>query len=224
VKGNVIRIVLVAMAVGGLLTAASCTTVTNRLPIITSLEADAEWIDPLGSLQMTCNASDPDGDALSYEWITTGGDISGTGAVATWTAPQEVGMYDITVVVDDHHGGKDTAFRPLIVSNGHPPTIQNLIVTAKEPKYLKITSTGYKVGKTKEYYIECVASGTNGELAYEWSCNGGEISGAGSLITWTAPDTSGYVTVMARVFDDEGNWRRENVVFEVVNCSPCEFG
>jgi hypothetical protein len=193
------------MAVGVLLLVSSCTTVTNRLPIITSLEADAEWIGPSSSLQMTCIASDPDGDELSYEWIATGGDISGTGAVATWTAPEEVGMYDITVVVDDGRGGRDTGFLTTIASNGTPPSIQNLVVTAKEPKYLKITSTGYKVGKTKEYYIECVASAMNGEPVYEWSCNGGEISSAGSLITWIAPNTSGYVTVTAKVFDDAAN-------------------
>jgi hypothetical protein len=224
VKDKLIRIGLVTITVGVLLTASSCTTVTNRLPIITSLEAEAGWIAPSGSLQMTCIASDPDGDELSYEWITTAGDISGTGAVAIWTAPEEVGMYDITVVVDDGHGGKDTAFLTLIASNGPPPTIQNLIVTAKEPKYLKTTSTGYKVGKTKEYYIECIASGTGGELVYEWSCNGGDISGAGSLITWTAPDTSRYVTITAKVFDGAGNWLRKNVVFEVVDCSSCVFG
>ena len=62
------------------------------------------------------------------------------------------------------------------------------------------------------------------ELTYEWSCNGGEISGEGSLITWTAPNTSSQVTVTAKVFDDAGNWVRRNVVFEVVNCSACEFG
>lgn len=224
VKDNLLRIGLVTMAVGVLFLASSCTTVTNRLPIIASLEAEAEWIAPSGSVQMTCTASDPDGDKLSYEWIATGGDISGTGAVAIWTAPEEVGMYDITLVVDDGHDGKDTAFLTLIASNGRPPSIENLIVTAKEPRYLKTTSTGYKVGKTKEYYIECIASGTNGELVYEWSCNGGEISGSGSLITWTAPDTSGYVTVTAKVFDGSANWVRKNVVFEVVDCSPCIFG
>ena len=224
VKDNLIRLGLVAMAVGVLLTASSCTTVTNRLPIITGLEGEAEWIAPGGSIQMTCAASDADGDGLSYEWIATGGDISGTGAAAIWTAPEEVGMYDITVVVDDGHEGKDMGFLTVIASNGPPPSIQNLTVTAEEPKYLKTTSTGYKVGKTKEYYIECIASAMSGELVYEWSCNGGEISGAGSLITWTAPDTSGYVTVTAKVFDGVGNWVKKNVVLEVVDCSPCEFG
>jgi len=224
VKDNLIRIGLATVAAGVLLTASSCTTVTNRQPTITSLEAEAEWIGPSGNLQMTCIASDPDGDELSYEWITTGGDISGTGAAAIWTAPEEVGMYDITVVVDDDHGGEDRAFLILIASNGRPPNIENLVVTAKEPKYLKPTSTGYKVGKTKEYDIECIASAVSGELVYEWSCNGGDISGAGSLITWTAPDTSGYVTITAKVFDGAANWVRKNVVFEVVDCSPCEFG
>ncbi len=223
-KDSLVGISLVTMAAAALLLASSCTTVTNRLPTINTLEADAEWIAPSGSVRLTCTASDPDGDGLSYVWTTTGGDISGTGAVLVWTAPEQVGIYDITVVVDDGHDGKDTAFLTLIASNGPPPSIENLVVTAKEPKYLKTTSTGYKVGKTKEYYIECLASATNGGLTYEWSFSGGEISGVGSVINWTAPDTSGYVTVTAKVFDDVGNWVRKNVVFEVVDCSPCEFG
>ena len=218
-------LVITVIAVAAVLfLAPSCTTAANRRPTITSLEAEAEWIAPLGSLQVMCTASDPDGDELSYEWITTGGDISGTGAVAGWTAPEELGMYDITVVVDDGHDGKDTGFLTLITSNGRPPSIQNLVVTAQEPKYLKTTTTGYKVGKTKEYYIECVASDTDGELGelvYEWSCDGGEISGEGSLITWTAPNTDGDVTVTVQVFDDIDNWVKKSIAFEVVPCGLC---
>jgi hypothetical protein len=216
--------IMLIMAAAVLLTAPSCTTSANRRPIITSVDAEAEWIAPSGHIQVTCTASDPDGDNLRYDWITTGGAISGTGAVTIWTAPEEVGTYDVTVVVDDGHDGKDTASLTLVASNGPPPSIQNLIVTAKEPKYLKTTSTGYKVGKTKEYYVECIASATMGELTYEWSCNGGEISGAGSTITWTAPDTSTDVTVTAKVSDGVGNWVKESVVFEVVSCSSCTFG
>ncbi len=213
--------VIVAAAV---LTGSSCTTPANRLPIIASLQADVEWAAPLGDIHLTCAASDPDGDTLSYRWMATGGDIAGTGATAVWTAPQDVGVYDITVVVEDGHGGEDREFLTLIASNGPPPSIEKLTVTAKEPKYLKTTSTGYKVGRTKEYYIECVASATSGELTYEWSCNGGEISGDGSRITWTAPDESLYVTVTAKALDSVGNWVKKSVVFEVVECSPCTFG
>jgi hypothetical protein len=156
--------------------------------------------------------------------MATGGAIAGTGAVAVWIAPEEVGMYDITVVVDDGHDDSDPALLTLTASNGPPPVIEKLVVTAEEPKYLKTTSSGYKVGKTKEYHVECVASVTSGEPTYEWSSNGGEIVGSGSVINWTAPDTSNYFTVTAKVSDEVGNWVTRSVLFEVVDCSPCEFG
>jgi hypothetical protein len=214
---------LVIIAAAVLLLASSCTTSTNRQPIIASLEAEADWTTPLDTLQVTCTASDPDGDELSYEWTTTGGSISGTGHEVIWTAPEEVGMYDITVVVDDGQGGEDTGSIELIASNGPTPIIEDLIVTA-EHKYLEETTTGYKVGKTKEYDIECIASNTSGELVYEWSCDGGEISGDGSTITWTAPDTEGDVTVTVVVTDVADNIVSKSIILNVVPCSACVFG
>jgi hypothetical protein len=206
------------MAAAVLLLASSCAG-----SLITNLEAEAPgWTAPLGSLHVTCTASSSDGGELSYEWSTTGGNITGTGPEVIWTAPGEVGMYDITVVVTDSLGREATASIALIASNGTPPTIENLIVTAIGHPYLKKTSIGYKVGKTYEYSIECVASG-NGTLSYNWSCTGGNISGEGSLITWTAPNTEGYVTVTVKVFDDVGNWVRESILFQVVHCVSCEI-
>jgi len=209
------------MAAAVLLLASSCDTANHR-PVITSLEAEVDWTAPSSSLNVTCTASDRDGDELSYNWSASGGNITGTGPEVTWTAPEEIGVCDITVVVNDGHDGEDTRSVILIVANGTLPIIENLIVTAKEPKYLKKTTTGYKVGKTKEYYIECIASDT-GELVYEWSCTGGEMSGEGSMITWTAPDTSGDVTVTLIVFDVEGNMDNESIIFDVVDCTSCEF-
>lgn len=188
--------------------------------IIASLEAEADWTAPLTSLQVTCTASSPGGGELSYEWSTTGGEIAGTGADVIWTAPSEVGMYDVTVVVTDSEGGQDRASITLIASNGPPPVIEALIVTA-EHEYLKETTTGYKVAKTYEYSIECIAANTSGELVYEWSCDGGEMSGEGYLVNWIAPDSEGDVTVAAKVFDDAGNWVEKSIVLDVVRCSGC---
>jgi hypothetical protein len=212
---------LVIMTAAVLLLASSC--VIDRWPFITNLEAEAPgWTAPLGNLYVTCNASDPDGDVLSYNWLANGGNISGTGPEVIWTAPEEVGMYDITVVVDDGRGREATGLLALIASKGSPPTITDLIVTA-EHKYLKKTTTGYKVAKTYDYDIACNASGTGG-LVYEWSCTGGSISGEGSLITWTAPNTVCDVTVTVKVFDGVGNWVKKSIIFEVVECSRCTFG
>jgi hypothetical protein len=212
---------LAIAAAAVLLLTSSCSL--NRPPVITSLEAEEPgWTVPSDSLQVTCDAEDPEGDELSYNWSASGGNITSTGPEAIWTAPAEVGMYDITVVVSDSQGREATGLIALIASNGPPPIIEDLIVTAIGHPYLKETTTGYKVAKTYDYEIECIASGT-GELIYEWSCTGGNISGEGSLITWTAPDTEGDITVTVKVFDGLDNWVRKSIAFEVVPCKDCEF-
>ena len=210
---------------GGVMKKVTIEVRTNRSPTINSLVADAVWTTPAGSLRVTCNATDPDGDVLSYVWTTTGGNISGTGAVVNWTAPQEVGIYNVTVVVKDGHGRQDTRFVSLSVATGTPPTIENLTVTAKEPKYLKTTSSGYTVGRTKQYDIACNVSDTSGGVSYNWSCESGVISGEGSMITWTAPDESlDKTTVTLIVSDVAGNMVSKSIVFKVASCTSCTFG
>jgi hypothetical protein len=202
------------------------TVKTNRSPIINSLIADADWTLPSGSLNITCDASDPDGDDLSYEWTATGGNITGTGPEVTWTAPQAVGIYDITVVVRDSHGSLDTKMLPISVAPEQPPIIEDLLITKDRYGhcYLKKYLEGYYVGKEKMYDIECIVSDTDAELVYDWSCDNGEISGEGSMITWTAPNTSVKVTVEVIVSDITGNMASKNIVLKVVSCSTCTFG
>ncbi|MDH4299529.1 MAG: hypothetical protein OEV57_06345 [Dehalococcoidia bacterium] len=213
-----IRTLLAIVAAVVLLLTSSCTG-----SFVISLEAEAEWIAPLGSIGLSCIVSGSGGSDLSYEWSANGGNITGTGAVVDWIAPEEVGMYDVTVVVTDGQGGQDTASLTLIASNGPPPVIADLIVTA-DHKYLKESPMGYKVGKAQNYSIQCVASSnTSGNLTYEWSCTGGQILGEGSTINWTAPDAVVTLTVTAKVFDALGNWVRKGVILEVVPCSECTF-
>jgi hypothetical protein len=195
----------------------------NEPPTIASLVADADWTTPSGAVQVTCTASDPGGDELSYEWSASGGEISGAGGIVTWTAPQEVGIYNVTVVVTDGYGGSDTGTVPISVVTGQAPTIESLLVTA-DHCYLKTYSWGYKVGKLQVYHIECIVSGTSGAVSYEWSRTGGSISGAGSLITWTAPNESVDVTVTVKVTDIVGKPVSKSVLLQVVDCSPCTFG
>jgi hypothetical protein len=198
----------------------------NNPPAIASLIADAQWTTPLSSVQVTCTASDADGDELSYDWSASGGDISGTGPVVSWAAPQEVGTYSITVVVTDGYGGEDARSVSLSAALSPPLTIEGLIVTAEGHPYLTEITPGYeyKVLQTREYYIECIASDTNGGLVYEWSCDGGQISGGGSTITWTAPNTAIELTVTVTVVvsDGVGNRVSRDVLLQVMTCG-CAF-
>jgi hypothetical protein len=195
---------------------------TNNPPTITNLVANADWTTPSGSIQVTCTASDLDGDELGYEWTTTRGDISGIGPAVNWTAPEEVGIYNVTVVVTDGYSSSATYSLSISVAAEQPPIIEALLVTA-EHCYLKEEGLGYLVGKGQEYDIECIVSDIS-ELVYDWSCDGGELSGEGSLTTWTAPNTSGYVTITVIVSDVAGNMASKNINLHVVNCSACTFG
>jgi len=196
----------------------------NHPPTITSIIADKDWVTPLGSCHIRCNAEDPDGDELSYEWSADGGDISGTGLVITWTVPEAVGLHNITVVVTDGYGGEDTRTLTVSVSPNPPPVIEDLIVTPKGHEYLKKDDGGYMVGKAMSCDIECIVSDTSGKLVYGWSCDDGEISGEGPMITWTAPDRAVEVTVTVTVSDDAGSMVSKSIVFKVVRCSKCTFG
>jgi hypothetical protein len=214
----IIGIVAAAVAISIL----SYSMLVSHGPTIASLEAP-ETVIPSGSCQVVCNATEPDGDELRYGWSTTGGAIAGEGATITWTAPQSVGSYNVTVIVIDGRGGEVTDYVTITVKA--PPTIEKLTVTAKEPTYLVTTSSGYTVARAKQYDIACNVSDTSGGVFYHWFCESGVISGEGSTITWTAPDeslTSTMVTVI--VSDVAGNMVPKSIVFRVASCTSCTFG
>jgi len=201
----------------------------NLPPEIDSLTADADWVTPEGSLNLTCDAEDPDGHTLSYQWSAEAGHFEGTGAEVTWLAPEQTGIYEITVVVSDDYGGSATETLSISVMPDQPPVVEALLVTKDrhEHCYMIEYSWGYKVGQRQKYDIECIVAGTGVEVFYEWSAAAGEISEIsddGSMITWIAPSTSGYFTVTVVVSDVAGNTASpKTVALDVVGCSPCTF-
>ncbi len=75
----------------------------NSAPSIQFISADPPSLKVNESTTLTCVASDPDGDNLTYAWSAdkgffTNGDADST---ITWTAPNEVGSFVIKVSVND---------------------------------------------------------------------------------------------------------------------------
>jgi len=204
----------------------------NRPPEIGSLTADAEWAVPDGSIMVSCNASDPDGDELTYDWTQSDGHVIGSGPEVTWIAPEDYGVYEIAVAVDDGYGGSVAKAVSVKVMPGRLPDIEGLEITkdAHGHCYL-IDGTMPRVGRAQKYDIECLVSnmvpGTDIELFYElffeWEWEDGEAEGEGRMITWTAPNTSRYVTVTVTVSDIAGNTASESMTLNVVGCSSCTF-
>ena len=182
---------------------------TNHPPVISDLTANPPSIDINQTTTITCDASDEDGDALTYTWSENGGIISGSGSTITWTAPSTQGNYTIECEVSD---GQENDSKSVAVtvndpgSSNHPPVISDL--TANPPSIdINQTTT-----------ITCDASDEDGDaLTYTWSENGGIISGSGSTITWTAPSTAGTYTITCMVSDGNGGEATKSVAVIVGN-------
>jgi hypothetical protein len=202
------------------------TVEVNHPPTITSLIADTSQVIPRGSCCVECQAEDPDGDSLIYTWSASGGSISGEGPAVTWTAPEAVGSYTITVVITDGQGGEATSSLIINVAPNHPPVIDDLIVTPEHSGDFNLKSSRmYGAFKGASCDIECDARDPDeDELSYEWSVKGdwtkgGKISGDGFMVTWTAPSTKDIkVTITVTVSDGRGGTDTKSIVFEVVTC------
>ncbi len=77
----------------------------NQNPAITSLTAAAGAIWPGASTNVTCNATDANGDALAYAWTATSGTFTGSGATVVWNATAGSGNTTVTCTVNDGAGG-----------------------------------------------------------------------------------------------------------------------
>jgi hypothetical protein len=93
----------------------------NQPPVIESLAAEWVRLKKASNTPVTCIASDPDGDELTYEWSAVdadgspAGNITGEGSVVTWVAPNDYGKYTFTVTVSDGRGGEATSSVDIIV-------------------------------------------------------------------------------------------------------------
>jgi outer membrane protein OmpA-like peptidoglycan-associated protein len=113
------------------------------------------------------NASDPDGDSLTYSYTTTGGNISGDGPNARWDlAGQNPGNYNATAQVNDGHGGTASCSASVTVNPrpNRPPTVS-----------LSSDRDTVLVGECVNF--TAVGLDPNGySLTYTWVSNGGQIT------------------------------------------------
>ena len=121
--------VIIAVGIVAIIAIAVVVTITlvggngnsNQAPEISSLLAVPIGVSPGGFSTITCVASDPEDDTLTYDWTATGGTISGIGSVIGWIAPGVSGTYSIYVSVSDGEGGTANE-SVLIIVAGVTPT------------------------------------------------------------------------------------------------------
>ncbi|MBN2710336.1 MAG: T9SS type A sorting domain-containing protein [Calditrichaceae bacterium] len=81
---------------------------TNRPPVIESIKAVPQEVEPLEEVQLYCSADDPEDAELTYDWQASAGTFSGSGDSVGWQAPSLPGYYYIRCTVSDTAGTFDT--------------------------------------------------------------------------------------------------------------------
>jgi len=89
------------------------------------------------------------------------------------------------------------------------------------PVISSLTASEGRVNQSGSCQVRCVASDPDGdELSYSWSACG-DISGEGSLVTWTAPAALGNYTISVKVTDGRGGEATTQLTISVaVNHPP----
>jgi outer membrane protein OmpA-like peptidoglycan-associated protein len=148
------------------------------------------------SVAVHVNASDPDGDPLTYSYTATGGAVEGTGPDARWNSSgAAVGSYTVNAKVDDGKGGTASCAADIKVEEkpNHPPTAA---LSIERSPILPGERTG----------VTCNGSDPdNDPLTYSYTTTGGQIVGSGSNVQFdTAGLKPGTYTVKCAVNDGRG--------------------
>lgn len=179
-----------------------------------------------GSLALHAQASDPDGDALTYSWSINGhvGAASGANPTLTWAQLQALGVDDgpatfaVTVQVDDGHGHIVTSAAGSIALADTAPTAA-LIAPASADE-------GAAVAVSLADAFDPSAADTAAGLRFAFALDSAALPNAyadassASSATLTFPDGPADIVVYARVFDKDGGSSDYSATVHVNNLAP----
>ncbi|HJU53571.1 MAG TPA: hypothetical protein VJ715_03330, partial [Pyrinomonadaceae bacterium] len=137
------------------------------------------------TVQLSANATDPDGDTLLYTYTTTGGRVTGDGANVSWDlSGVQPGTYTATVEVDDGCGCVAFSSTTVTIADctGCRPPCPTLSISCPTGEITQGTPATVSVN---------VSGGDpNASITYNWTVSAGTITGGQGTPSITV-DTSG---------------------------------
>jgi hypothetical protein len=194
-QGAAVSVSLTVNVISGSSTGNAAVSISfNLWPTVSKVSASLNRLDAGESTAVTAQASDADGDALSYQWSAS---CPGTWTNATASAasfvPSSVpasacNNCQLTVTVQDGRGGQNTGSLKLCVASSSTqrfaPTITNSYQSAASAS----------AGQTVSFDITATDSQAS-SLTFNWTANTGSLAAAQNTATtshvvWTAPSCS----------------------------------
>jgi outer membrane protein OmpA-like peptidoglycan-associated protein len=198
----------------------------NHPPTVSCTEDKSMVYQDSGDVVMvTCTASDPDNDPLTWTWSSTCGKVDGSGPNVRWlSAGVPVGSCTITAKVDDGRGGSaNSSVSVSVQAKPHrPPTIT-------------CSADRSSVFAGEKVHITTNAVSPDGDpLTYTWRANAGQVVGNGAAVDFdTTGLAPGNYTVTVRVDNGFGGAADCSSTIEVKAVPPppqaskisdCAFG
>ncbi|RKG52504.1 DUF1566 domain-containing protein [Corallococcus sp. AB011P] len=158
----------------------------NEAPVIDSLTASSNALQPGASLSLSATVHDPNaGDALTLAWTASGGTFSdSTAATSSWTAPASPGVQTLTLTVTDSQG---SAVSVSLTVNVVPDLVTGDatldISFNRWPVVTKVSASLNRLDAGQSTAVSALASDADADaLSYQWtsSCPG----------TWTDATSS----------------------------------
>lgn len=212
-------------------------------PVISRVTPDSFEIAPGETVSIRCSASDLAGGELSYEWLAEEGTLDVNGdSMIEWTAPDEFGLYTVTVVVIDERGNESSKSVNVRVGDPEPDPVpapgSDGPFSIEEMTADRATDIGrsnisplsigqdWRTAERSVYVhspirITCHVEGSTSGLTYEWSAEGGTIEGDGETVIWTAPGHASKAQVTVVVRNGSGTAERATLDFRISTCAPC---
>lgn len=171
------------------------TTPYNYPPRIQAFAAINTTVEKNDTITLYGKAIDQETKDLIYTFFLPNDTISGEEETIEWIVPNETGVYNIILTVEDENQQFDTSFMTIIVVD-----VINLA-----PEIISIASSSpYTIPGGAITLNANVVDGNDDPLSYAWSANGGTVNGIGNVITWNAPDEEGIYSVSLQVTDGQG--------------------
>ncbi|MCK5706267.1 MAG: tandem-95 repeat protein [Candidatus Aureabacteria bacterium] len=183
---------------------------TNWDPVIDSITATPSSVFEQENTTVTCNASDADGDTLSYYWHPSPAIITGSGSTVVVTMPEVAGdtVIEIVVTVSDGNGGStwNLINIPVYNKNNVPVITSSAITSATEDSaYTYDVNATDSDGDTITYSLTVKPTGM-------------VINSSTGLISWTPSQTNvGSNSVTISISDGNGGTDTQSYNLNVIN-------